>query len=92
MVYDLAHHFVTISCYKLMAPSARDINKSKHEYRQMRAYNFNYLLLYGKLKASPNKIFIQMNGDFTEILIELLFRESFLRTKMTLVSTKLITS
>jgi hypothetical protein len=38
MVYDLAHHFVTISCYKLMAPFARDINKSKHEYRQIRAY------------------------------------------------------
>jgi hypothetical protein len=54
--------------------------------------HFDYLLLYEKLKASPNKIFIPMNGDFTEILIELLFRESFLRAKMALVSTKVITS
>jgi hypothetical protein len=38
MVYDMAHHFVAISCYKLMTPPARDINKSKYEYRQIRAY------------------------------------------------------
>jgi hypothetical protein len=35
MVYDLDHHFLTIGRYKLMAQPARDLNKSKHEYRQI---------------------------------------------------------